>query len=493
MASRPPPVTLLAGRYRLGQRLGAGGMAEVYLAHDELRGQDVALKLLPRSLTTDPAALRRFARESEAVAALSHPNVVGAFDRGVDADGTPFLVMEYVPGQTLKEVVRADGPLPEVRALELAAEVAEGLAAAHRHGIVHRDVKPHNILVDESGRARLTDFGIARLMDATATHTEHVLGTALYVSPEQINGRVADARSDIYSLGVVVYELLTGTPPFRGESLEAVAMQHVRSAPRPPRKMRPELSQVAEAIVLRALDKDPRRRFRSAEEMAAALRAANQAGDATERMPGGWRAATTAPIMRRLAAAPVGRRLNPLIAVIPLALMTGAIALAAYGLPGAALPTVPALAGKPIEEARTAAAEGTFTLEVTERPTLDTPRGVVVAQDPPNGSASGRGATIRAVVSSGVEVPGVAGQPCAKSHAELAQRGWSIRPVRWRVANVEDFGTIVAQDPTAGSVVAQKGEITVHVAGPVAPCPVAQTATRGRSDDSRRQDDDDDD
>jgi serine/threonine-protein kinase len=268
---------LVAGRYALERRLGAGGMAEVYLARDLQSGRRVALKLLGPPLAADPRVVARFEHEARAAAAIAHPNVVAVHGHGVD-DGTHYIEMEYVPGPNLKELLRERGPLSEDEGLRIGQQVANALEAAHAHGVVHLDVKPHNVLLAPDGRVKVTDFGIARALQAGAADATLTtpLGSAPYVSPEQAQGRRVDARSDLYSLGALLYELLTGRPPFEGDSPLAVVLRHLNETPRPPRALRPELSGAAEAIVLRALAKDPAARFASAAEMGAGIAAARQ-------------------------------------------------------------------------------------------------------------------------------------------------------------------------------------------------------------------------
>src|SRR5216683_1515347 len=278
MDSAPPagatttePV-VINGRYALRQRIESGAMAEVYLADDLQLGRQVAVKVLQAKQAGDPKAVERFRREARAAAALNHPNLVTVFDWGVDA-GRAFLVMQYVAGSDLRRVIAQRGALPEAEALHLAADIAAGLEVAHRHGIVHRDVKPRNVLVDTKGNALLADFGIAAPSDESAEDGS-VYGTALYVSPEQALGLAVDGRGDLYSLGALLYELLTGSPPFSGETAAEVAAQHVNAAVVTPRQIRPGLTAATERVVLRALEKDPARRFRDAAEMRRALRAA---------------------------------------------------------------------------------------------------------------------------------------------------------------------------------------------------------------------------
>jgi serine/threonine-protein kinase len=277
--------TLLGNRYRLGERLAAGGMGSVYRAVDETLGRQVAVKALRRELADDPTFLERFRREARAAAALSHPGVAAIYDYG-EVDGQPFIVMELVEGENLAERVAARGPLPWQEAFAIGEQVAAALAAAHAHGLVHRDVKPANIMLGRDGRAKVTDFGIAQAAQAaTLTRTGMVLGSANYVAPEQAKGGHVGPAADLYSLGCVLFEAVTGETPYHGGNAVAIATQHV-SAPVPdPRELRPELPAQAATLIMRALRKQPDARFLSGTAMAAALAAARQGEDATQILP----------------------------------------------------------------------------------------------------------------------------------------------------------------------------------------------------------------
>jgi len=256
---------VLGERYELGRMIGRGGMAEVYAAHDRLLDREVAIKVLRERFREDAAFTGRFHDEARHVARLAHPNLVVVHDTG-SQDGQPYIVMERIRGRTLQEALDAGG-LTEDRSLQVAADVCGALAYAHANGLVHRDVKPGNIMLAEDGSVKVTDFGIARaISDETVTVTAAVLGTAAYLSPEQAQGRRVDARSDLYSLGVVLYELLTGKVPFSGDSAVAVALQHVRATPEAPRRLAPAVSKASETIALRLLEKDPVRRYQQAED-----------------------------------------------------------------------------------------------------------------------------------------------------------------------------------------------------------------------------------
>jgi eukaryotic-like serine/threonine-protein kinase len=259
--------TVLSGRYRLESKLGSGGMSTVYLANDEVLDRPVAVKLLHREISEEADQLERFRREARSAARLSHPNLVGVIDAGED-DGRPYIVFEYIDGRTLKRRIQEDGPLPVDEAVAYAIEIGRGLTAAHARKLVHRDVKPQNVLIDPDGRAKVTDFGIARSLESKGlTATGRVLGTTDYVSPEQAMGEDVDERSDVYSLGVVLYEMLTGDVPFQAETQVGVAMKHVNEPMPDVQAERPEVSAVVASVVDRATTKDPRDRYASVAEM----------------------------------------------------------------------------------------------------------------------------------------------------------------------------------------------------------------------------------
>src|ERR671925_1898826 len=263
--------TLFDGRYRIVRRLGAGGMANVYLAEDQTLGRRVAIKILNDRHANDDQFVERFRREAKNAASLSHPNIVSIYDRG-EAEGTYYIAMEYLDGRSLKELIVRRGPAPIHIAVDYARQVLAAIRFAHRHGIVHRDIKPHNVLVDGEGRLKVTDFGIARAGASQMTEAGSIIGTAQYLSPEQAKGAPVDQRSDLYSLGVVLYELLTGSLPFSGDTPVEIAMKHLSAVPEPPSKRRAGIPRDLDFVVLRALAKDPSERYQSAEELDSDLR-----------------------------------------------------------------------------------------------------------------------------------------------------------------------------------------------------------------------------
>ncbi len=262
--------TLFDGRYRIIRKLGTGGMANVYLAEDQELGRRVAIKILNDRHAGDEQFVERFRREAKNAAGLSHPNIVSIYDRG-EAEGTYYIAMEYLDGRSLKELIVARGPAPIPLAIDYARQILAALRFAHRNGVVHRDIKPHNIMVGDEGRLKVTDFGIARAGTSQMTEVGSIIGTAQYLSPEQAKGAPVDQTSDLYSLGIVLYELLTGTVPFNGDTPVEIAMKHLSTVPPEPSTLRPEVPDDLDAIVVRSLGKTPEERYGSAEEMDADL------------------------------------------------------------------------------------------------------------------------------------------------------------------------------------------------------------------------------
>src|SRR4051812_34020604 len=354
-SSGAPGARLLGRRYELGGLLGHGGMAEVYRAADTRLGRDVAIKVLRSDLARDPSFLARFRREAQSAASLNHPMIVAVYDTGQDNSVTPplpYIVMEYIRGKTLREVLQSEGRLTPQRATEIVADVCSALDYSHRAGIIHRDIKPGNVMLTGEGAVKVMDFGIARAVAATTstvTATAAVMGTAQYLSPEQARGESVDARSDLYSTGVLFYELLTGRPPFTGDSPVAIAYQHVREDPAPPSTSEPDLPPDLDAVVLKALAKNPDNRYQSAQEMREDL----------ERALSGNRVLAT-PLLRdpitdtaRRPVQPIRRRslLYALLALLVVAALVGAALLARGLLAGPQTVSVPDLANENREAA----------------------------------------------------------------------------------------------------------------------------------------------
>src|SRR3954466_471723 len=289
MTDLPGTSTIIDGRYRVLARVGSGGMADVVCAEDLQLGRKVAIKLLHRRFAQDDEFVERFRREASSAAGLQHPNVVAVYDRG-SWDDTYYIAMEYLEGRTLKRLVQEESPLAPARAIELTIQILRAARFAHKRGIIHRDLKPHNVIVDGEDRAKVTDFGIAKAGASDMTQTGSIMGTAQYLSPEQAQGHAVSAASDLYSVGIIVYEMLTGRVPFEGESAVTIALKQVSEAPVPPSAYNPQVPPALEAVVMRALEKAPAHRFGDADEFIAALEHAGQgiapaavaAGAATE-------------------------------------------------------------------------------------------------------------------------------------------------------------------------------------------------------------------
>jgi len=485
--------TVFNGRYELHRRLGRGGMAEVYLARDQLLDRPVAVKVLFPEFATDPAFVERFRREATAAANLNHPNIVGVYDWG-EADSTYFIVMEYVDGRTLAEILRTEGPLHPDRVADIGADVAAALGFAHRNGVVHRDVKPGNVIVTSSGLVKVADFGIARAITATTeddlTQVGQVMGTAAYFSPEQARGENVDPRSDIYSLGVVLYELATGRPPFTGDSPVAIAYKHVHEAPVPPRQVDPSLPVALEAIILKTLAKNPANRYPSAEDLRADLRRFREGNrilaepvmpppvdpGATGVLPATQAVGATATVA---AAEPYydeeedeePRRSGLFLAalIVLLALLAGMLFLLARALglgeedePAVRTVEVPRVIGLPVEEATEILEREGFDVDAVEEPNEDFEAGIVFDQDPVGGFKAEEGSTVRLKVSSGAEqipVPDVVGSQIDDARRLLEGEGFRVEEEPIPSEDVP-VGEVVSQDPPGGEL-APRGSVVV--------------------------------
>ncbi|MGP3967817.1 Stk1 family PASTA domain-containing Ser/Thr kinase [Streptomyces sp. 6N223] len=503
----------LGGRYELGQVLGRGGMAEVYLAHDTRLGRTVAVKTLRVDLARDPTFQARFRREAQSAASLNHPAIVAVYDTGedyVDGISIPYIVMEYVDGSTLRELLHSGRKLLPERALEMCIGILQALEYSHRNGIVHRDIKPANVMLTRTGQVKVMDFGIARAMgDAgmTMTQTAAVIGTAQYLSPEQARGETVDARSDLYSTGCLLYELLANRPPFVGDSPVAVAYQHVREEPQPPSVYDPEVPADTDAIVLKALVKDPDYRYQSADEMRADIEATLDgrpiaAAAAMGAAPYGYDDQPTTALRR---ADPQTQLLPPatdpnnggyngydddydgydgrgdrrqrrrntstiLLVLAAILVLVGAIFVGRAlfgGDPPANSPTVPDMRGLTLEEAQEKADNGRFeVVEGDSRPCGDIEENLVCETDPPANSKISEGGTVTLIMSSGpeaVEVPDVIGDSFDDAKGELEDEGFSVKREE-QESETDEPETVLEQDPAGGEEVAPESTITLTVA-----------------------------
>jgi beta-lactam-binding protein with PASTA domain len=449
------PDTIVDGRYRALKRLGAGGMAEVWCAEDEVLGRRVALKLLGSRFAEDPEFRERFRREAQAAAGLAHPNIVGIFDRA-EWEGTPYIAMELVDGRTLKEMVTERGPLPPAVAVNFVEQMLRALGYAHRRGIVHRDVKPQNVIIDREGTAKVADFGIARAANSSdMTQTGTMVGTVQYFSPEQAQGLPVDPRSDLYSAGVVLYELLTGRLPFEGEAPVSIALKHVNERPVPPGQLRPGLPPALEAVVMRSMEKDPALRYQSADEFIAALEAAMRA--------------PMRPIV--VDPAPVEPWVEEelershwwmwvLGILVVVALLIGAYFVFADGKKV----TVPDVVGREATEAADSlhkrGLEVDFKTVESSKPTNE-----VIDQDPSAGSEVKEGSTVVVTVSGGrgtTAVPDVVGQSRDDAEQALTDAGFTPKVVEAFSDDVEQ-GNVISVSPAAGQQATKGRTVTLTV------------------------------
>ncbi|MGW0083182.1 Stk1 family PASTA domain-containing Ser/Thr kinase [Streptomyces sp. NPDC003393] len=502
----------LGGRYELGQVLGRGGMAEVYLAHDTRLGRTVAVKTLRADLARDPSFQARFRREAQSAASLNHPAIVAVYDTGedyIDGVSIPYIVMEYVDGSTLRELLHSGRKLLPERAMEMTVGILQGLEYAHRNGIVHRDIKPANVMLTRNGQVKVMDFGIARAMGdsgMTMTQTAAVIGTAQYLSPEQAKGEQVDARSDLYSTGCLLYELLTVRPPFVGDSPVAVAYQHVREEPQPPSVFDPEITPEMDAIVLRALVKDPDYRYQSADEMRADIEACldGQPVAATAAMGavgyGGYPDDQPTTALRPDAGAPATTMLPPmnpddggygyderpdrrrqpkkshtstiLLVVAGVLVLLGAILIGKWVFSGhnANNDTLPApnFVGHTYDDAKQMAENSDLELAPpTRKPCEQQPKGSVCEQDPKAGTEVKKGETINVVVSTGapkVQVPGVIGLTLDDAKAKLEGDDYKFKVETKFRESSEAANTVLEQNPVNGKDVQKGSTITLIVA-----------------------------
>jgi beta-lactam-binding protein with PASTA domain/tRNA A-37 threonylcarbamoyl transferase component Bud32 len=521
---------LLSDRYELGDTLGYGGMSEVHRGLDKRLGRDVAVKVLRADLARDPQFQMRFRREAQNAAALNHPAIVAVYDTGEvqsDFGQLPYIVMEYVEGQTLREIVKTSGPMSQQRVIEVMADVCAALDFSHKHNIIHRDVKPANIMINRSGAVKVMDFGIARALGEgqNMTQTAAVIGTAQYLSPEQARGEAVDARSDVYAAGCVLFELLTGEPPFTGDTPVAVAYQHVREDPRSPSEVNPSVTPQLDAIVLKALSKNPVNRYQSSAEMRADLVRvrSGQQPLAPVVMSEDERTALLNPgstvHTRRIngagtrhaapAAPPVryddrggydgydgepdrgrGRRVAIIAGVVVLAL----IGLTAYliygGSPAAKQVSVPDVSGQQPEAARAALQAANLLVTIDRVPSDVDQKDRVVGTDPSANTQVPERSTVKLQVGNGPDqaaVPPLNGRTVAEAGPLLTQRGLVLgAQTEQNTSDAAQVGKILSSSPAAGENVPAGTAVAVVVGKQQSTVAVPNVVGRN-ADDAERQ------
>src|SRR5215210_1232784 len=482
--------TLFDGRYRIMRKLGSGGMANVYLAEDQELGRRVAIKILNDRHANDDQFVERFRREAKNAAGLSHPNIVSIYDRG-EAEGTYYIAMEFLDGRSLKELIVARGPAPVNVAIDYARQILDALRFAHRNGIVHRDIKPHNVIVDAEGRVKVTDFGIARAGTSQMTEVGSIIGTAQYLSPEQAKGAPVDQTSDLYSVGIVLYELLTGNVPFTGDSPVEIAMKHISSLPAAPSALRPEIPPDLDKVVLRALAKTPPERYPSAEEMdrdlgrvARGLSVSRETEEAATQILSG--AALTNATMVAPPRAPAEvlyeydepRRGRPVWPWILVALLLLATALTGYfvyqqvqsELGGSGSVAVPYVIDLRETQAVGQVLDAGLEPDVKRQPNADVEAGFVFDQSPDFGEKVDEASKVQIYVSTGppqTEVPNVVGESRDDAVAALARADLEASVVPVYSAKAEN--TVTAQDPKAGEKVKVGTRVRINVSRGVQP------------------------
>jgi eukaryotic-like serine/threonine-protein kinase len=482
--------TLFHGRYRILRKLGTGGMANVYLAEDQELGRRVAIKILNERHAADEQFVERFRREAKNAAGLSHPNIVSIYDRG-EAEGTYYISMEYLDGRSLKELILARGPAPIPVAIDYARQVLAALRVAHRQGLVHRDIKPHNVLVDGEGRVKVTDFGIARAGPSQMTEEGSIIGTAQYLSPEQAQGAPVTPASDLYSVGILLYELLTGSVPFSGESPVELAMKHLSKVPEAPSHTRPEIPRDLDFVVMRALAKAPEERYASADEMDADLaRIARGVSVSPE-----TEEAATAIIARPIAPAtatlplpprppgrppppayyeydePVGRPRSvwPWLLALALVVLAGFLGWYAYTQIQHQLnASKPVAVGSYLnlreQQAVAQIRDAGLNPDVHRRPSGATEIGFVFRQDPAPGNRIDKGNQVSIFVSTGkpkTTVPDVRGDSATDAAAAIASAG--LEPDVHEINSDKDVNTVIAQSPKAGEKVVRGSKVRINV------------------------------
>ena len=498
------------GRYRVVSKLGAGGMADVYLAEDQELGRRVAIKILNDRHAHDEQFVERFRREAKNAARLSHPNIVSIYDRG-EAEGTYYIAMEFLDGRTLKELILSRGPSPISVAIDYTRQILAAIGFAHRNGIVHRDIKPHNVIVGPDGRVKVTDFGIARSGASQMTEAGSIIGTAQYLSPEQARGAPVDETSDLYSVGIVLYEMLTGEVPFTGETPLEIAMKHLSTVPEPPSKLRPEIPHDLDLIVLRALAKDPADRYENADEMDADLARVARGGavtpetaEAATQVLGGAgivelspTAITSAPTIvtgrRRTAPPPVPPPLEtfygydeppprrrpfwPWLLAFGLLIAAGVAGYLLWGqiqdqLNANKPVAVPLVRDEPVGLAVENIQHAGLTAKVI-RHSSTAAVGFVYEQDPAEGTRIDKGSPVKLFVSTGkptTTVPDVRTKNV--DDAVSALKAAHLEPKLFSLNSSAPEGTVTGQDPKAGEVVVEGTSVRINISKGPAPVTV---------------------
>ncbi|MQA14824.1 MAG: Stk1 family PASTA domain-containing Ser/Thr kinase [Pseudonocardiaceae bacterium] len=500
---------LLSERYELGETLGYGGMSEVHRGKDVRLGRDVAVKVLRADLARDPQFQLRFRREAQNAAALNHPAIVAIYDTGETTSEygpLPYIVMEYVDGRTLRDIVKTDGPMDEQRAMETMADVCAALDFSHRAGIIHRDVKPANVMITTTGAVKVMDFGIARALSdgQSVTQTAAVIGTAQYLSPEQARGESVDARSDVYAAGTVLYELVTGQPPFTGDSPVAVAYQHVREDPAPPSRHNPQLSPAIDAVVLTSMSKNPANRYQSAAEMRSELvrvlsgqrphapmvmtddeRTTILDTEPADTYPGRHRDGDDVPERR-------SRRGIWVLAAVVAAAIIAFLLFVFTDLFGSGQPqvAVPNVTGQPVQVAKQELnASGLQTRQVSV-PSTPEQRGRVIETQPPAGAEVDEGSTVTLRVGAGpaqVEVPNLVGLTPDEARGALSEVGLRLSPgppAEQVVQDENQLGQVISSSPPAGEQVSDGSTVRITIG--VEPDTVSVPGTVGSNVDQAR-------
>jgi beta-lactam-binding protein with PASTA domain/predicted Ser/Thr protein kinase len=490
------PDTIIDGRYRVISRLGSGGMADVYLAQDQLLGRDVAVKVLHHHFAEDQEFVERFRREASSAAALSHPNIVAIFDRG-EWNGTYYIAMEYVAGRTLKAIVREHGALDPATAIEIVVQILRAARFAHRRGVIHRDLKPHNVILDEEGRARVTDFGIARAGASDMTLTGSIMGTAQYLSPEQAQGLAVTGASDLYSIGVILYELLTGVVPFEGETAVAIAFKQVSAEPAPPSALNPAIPPSLDAIVLRALAKNPAERYADADELIAALEhereqlpalsaaaaAAGPDGHVYHAQPPPRAGAGSMLLaqpgtgqyeLEDASPASADRRRRwrrGLLWGLAAVLVAGAAVAAVLLTQSTKSVTVPSVTGQTEQAAAAVLRAAGLNSAPSLAPSATVHGGLVISQAPAAGATAKKGARVSIVISEGpqtVPLMDVSGLTEAKAVARLRKAHFKTK-TRPEASKTVEVGHVIDTEPPAEAEVQEGSVITLLVSSGPAP------------------------